>query len=79
MTDMDDNETEAMRHAGDMGGEYLDHLGKTDLAELSLEEWETFVGAVCSGFSEKMLELAEQAYGVGKALKAKVTADDVPY
>src|SRR5688500_11643330 len=79
LVDPTESETEAMAYAGAMGGEYLESLGKTDLAKLSLEEWETFVGTICGGYSEKMLEIAEKAYGVGKSLRAKVTANDCPF
>lgn len=79
MVDPTESETEAMAYAGAMGGEYLDHLGKTDLAKLSLEEWQEFLRAICGGYTEKLLEAAQQAYSVSKVLRAKVTASDIPY
>ena len=46
MIDPTPNERAAMARGGAMGGEYLDSLGKTDLAQLSLEEWQTLRPAV---------------------------------
>jgi hypothetical protein len=79
MIDPTDAEVEAREHAGAMGGEYLDQLGKTDLAVLTLEEWRTFVGAVCGGFTEKLLEIAERHREIAQQACAKVTTDDLPY
>lgn len=49
-------EQAAMEHAGNMAGEYLDSLKKTDLAKLSTEEWATFINVVCTGYIEKIQE-----------------------
>ena len=78
MIDPSDAELEAMAHAGAMGGEYLDQLGRTDLAVLTLEEWHTFVAAVCGGYTEKLLEVAERHNRIAQRARAKVTADDLP-
>ena len=56
--DIDDYEKEALVFAGKMGGEYLDSIGKTDLAKLSIEEWNTFLEVICINFSQKKAELA---------------------
>ena len=78
MIDPTDAELEAREHAGAMGGEYLDQLGKTDLAVLTLEEWGTFVAAVCDGYTEKLLAIAERHREIAQQARAKVTADDLP-
>lgn len=45
---------------GEMGGEYLDSLGKTDLETLNLDEWLTFVEAVVTGYCDHLRALAER-------------------
>jgi hypothetical protein len=46
-----DVEAAASHKASEMAGAYLDHLQKTDLAELTEEEWFVFLGEVLDGFS----------------------------
>ena len=48
------HEIDAMTDAGIKGGDYLEGIGKTDLATLSHEEWMTFVEAVCMGYCDGM-------------------------
>lgn len=47
-------EQAAMDHAGEQAGEYLDALGKTDLAAMSPEEWATLINVICSGYVEHL-------------------------
>lgn len=54
MIDPTDIEQRAMDHAGAQAGEYLDALGKTDLAKMSAEEWATLINVVCSGYVEHL-------------------------
>ena len=58
MIDPTPNEQTAFVHGGDLGGEYLDSIGKTDMALLSREEWLTFVEAVVTGYCDHLRELA---------------------
>ena len=58
MIDPTPNERAAIRHGGDMGGEVLDSLGRTDLALLSEAEWLTFVEAIVTGYCDHLRELA---------------------
>jgi hypothetical protein len=51
MVDPTELEIERMEAAADKGGEYLDSLGKTDLATLSRDEWMTFIECVCTEFA----------------------------
>ena len=60
MIDATPNETAAMQQGGKMGGEYLDSIGKTDLAALSLDEWATFVACIVSGYCDHLRDLAGQ-------------------
>lgn len=74
MIDPTPNEIAALDHGGRMGGEYLDGLGKTDLATLSLEQWRTFVEAVVTGYCDRLQALAERdRHGLGRI------ADTVPF
>lgn len=79
MIDPTEHEQEAMVHAGEMGGEYLDHLGKTDLAGMSEEEWRTFVEAICTGYVEKLSEIADRLDHAAGQLRRKVMGSDIPF
>jgi hypothetical protein len=58
MIDPTPNERAAMAHGGAMGGEYLDSLGKTDLAQLSVEEWHTLIEVIVTGYCDYLRDLA---------------------
>jgi hypothetical protein len=58
MIDPTPNEQAAMEAGGQLGGEYLDSIGKTDLAALSASEWATFVEAVVTGYCGHLREIA---------------------
>lgn len=58
MIDPTPNERAAIRRGGAMGGEYLESLGKSDLARLSETEWLTFVEAVITGYCDALREFA---------------------
>ena len=60
MIDPTPNERAAMGHGGAMGGEYLDSLGKTDLAQLSVEEWHTLIEVIVTGYCDHLRDLAGQ-------------------
>lgn len=57
MNDLEDWQEEAVRFGGAMGGEYLESIGKTDLAMLTAEEWETFIRCVVINAKTKWAEL----------------------
>jgi Family of unknown function (DUF6511) len=44
------HEIGAMLDAADKGGEFLNNLGKTDLATMTQDEWMQFVDSVCTGY-----------------------------
>lgn len=50
MTDIQDWEIPAILHGGAMGGEYLESIGKSDLATLSSAEWQTFLQVICTNY-----------------------------
>lgn len=72
MIDPTAHEIEAMEHAGAMGGEYLDSLGKTDLAKLSQDEWRTLIEVICGGYVEKLGAIAEELDRQAEAMRAKI-------
>lgn len=53
-----ERETQARQIAGEAGGRYLDSIGKTDLADLSPEEWQTFIDRMFETFHVTLVELA---------------------
>jgi hypothetical protein len=61
MVDPTQHELEAIMAAGGYGGEYLDSLGKTDLAALTEDEWLTFVECIVTGFTDKLQELESES------------------
>jgi len=54
MIDVTPNEQAAMDNGGRLAGEYLDHLGKTDLAKMTEEEWKMMVECIVTGYIEAM-------------------------
>ena len=60
MIDATPNERAAMEHGGAMAGEYLDSLGKSDLAQFSLGEWQTLIEVIITGYCDHLRDLAGQ-------------------
>jgi hypothetical protein len=58
MIDPTPNEAEAMTVGGQQGGEYLEIVGKSDLAILTETEWDRFIDAVVTGYCDHLRELA---------------------
>lgn len=63
MIDPTPNERAAMEHGGAMAGEYLDSLGKSDLAQFSLEEWQTLIEVIVTGYCDHLRDLAGKDRG----------------
>lgn len=59
---MADLEAQAREAASMRGGAYLDGIGKTDLATLAPEEWETFLGEVLTGYRDTVRSLVSAKY-----------------
>jgi hypothetical protein len=57
MIDPTPNEQQALQTAGDLAGEYLDSLGRTDLALLTPAEWATLLEVIVTGFSDSLRTL----------------------
>jgi hypothetical protein len=60
MIDPTPNEADAMTVGGQQGGEYLESIGKSDLATLTETEWDRFIDAVVTGYCDHLRELAGQ-------------------
>ncbi len=58
-------EVEAMQEASNDAGEYLDTLGKTDLATMDENEWMEFIECICVCYAE--------------AIKARLVSDEIPF
>ncbi len=58
MIDPTPNEAEAMTVGGQMGGVYLESIGKSDLTTLTETEWDRFIDAVVTGYCDHLRELA---------------------
>lgn len=55
MVDPSEHEIAAMRAAGVTAGDYIDALGRTDMATWSPAEWHGFVEAICSGYVDSLI------------------------
>jgi hypothetical protein len=60
------DEKEAMRVGGIAGGEYLDEVGKSDLASFTDVEWDTFIRCVVTGYIEEMQRRVQRDDGGDK-------------
>ena len=60
MIDPTPNERAAVLHGAEMAGEYLDSLGRTDLAQLSVEEWHMLIEVIVTGYCDHLRFLAGQ-------------------
>lgn len=77
MIDPDQYEADALGAAGERGGEYLDSIGKTDLATMTLDEWQVFIQVVVGGYVERMDEIAQSFVQAADTIKKKVRHDRV--
>ncbi len=68
MVDPTPRELQAMFEAGPMAGEYIESLGKSDLAQFSVNEFLTLIQVIVSAYLEAKVRLdADDAW------------DDVPF
>ena len=58
MIDPTPNETAAMANGGQLGGEFLESIGASDLATLTEAEWARFIEAVVTGYCDHLRALA---------------------
>ena len=58
MIDPTPNEIAAMQAGGQLAGEYLESIGKSDLVTLTTEEWSTLIEVVVTGYCDTLRDLA---------------------
>ncbi len=56
MVDPNEHELAAMRHAGNAAGEFIDALGRTDMAQWTSTEWVSFVETICGAYVDSLIE-----------------------
>lgn len=84
MIDPTPNEIAAIAGGGQLGGEYLESIGKTDLAALTADEWRLFCTAVVGGYVDCLVSLAStdrqrlQAMANGAGTKTPTASRGLP-
>jgi hypothetical protein len=58
--DPDEHETAAIAAASPMAGEYLDSIGKTDLATLTDAEWLTLLEVIITAYQDELARRLDQ-------------------
>jgi hypothetical protein len=56
MVDANEQEVTAMRAAGDIAGEYIEAVGRTDMATWSEQDWRGFIEAICGAYVDALIE-----------------------
>ena len=56
MVDPNPIELAAMGKAGARAGDYIDALGRTDMATWSAPEWKAFIDVICGGYVDALIE-----------------------
>jgi hypothetical protein len=64
MVDPNEHELAAMHRAGNAAGEFIDALGRTDMAQWTPTEWVNFVETICGAYVDSLIE---QQIGVNAA------------
>jgi len=57
--DISTTEHNALKDASADAGLYLEALGKTDMASMTVEEWQEFVKVTCFSYAENMQNVVE--------------------
>lgn len=65
MVDPNDQEVAAMRAAGDIAGQYIEAVGRSDMATWSAEDWRGFIEAICGAYVDCLIE---QQVAINQAL-----------
>jgi hypothetical protein len=60
MVDPDEHEIAAIAAASPMAGEYLDSIGKTDLAVLTEAEWLTLLEVIITAYQDELVRRLDQ-------------------
>ena len=56
MVDPNPIELAAMGQAGARAGDYIDALGRTDMAVWSEAEWTAFIEVICGGYVDALID-----------------------
>ncbi|MBY0329516.1 MAG: hypothetical protein K2X49_02445 [Acetobacteraceae bacterium] len=56
MVDANEQEVAAMRAAGDIAGQYIEAVGRSDMATWSAEDWRGFIEAICGAYVDSLVE-----------------------
>ena len=56
MVDPNDLEVAAMAAAADIADQYIDAVGRTDMATWSAADWRGFVEAICGAYVDALVE-----------------------
>jgi hypothetical protein len=56
MVDPNDQEVAAMRAAGDIAGQYIEAVGRADMATWSEADWRGFIEAICGAYVDSLVE-----------------------
>jgi len=56
MVDPNEHELAAMRRAGEAAGEFIDAVGRTDMARWTPAEWNSFVETICGAYVDALIE-----------------------
>jgi hypothetical protein len=67
MVDADEHETAAIAAASPMAGEYLESIGKTDLAMLTEAEWLTLLEVIITAYQDELARRLEHGRHAGSA------------
>jgi hypothetical protein len=56
MVDANEQEVAAMRAASDIAGQFIEAVGRTDMATWSAPDWHGFVEAICGAYVDSLVE-----------------------
>ena len=56
MIDPNEPEVAAMRAAGDIAGQYIEAVARTDMATWSATDWHGFIEAICGAYVDSLIE-----------------------
>lgn len=56
MVDANEQEVAAMRAAGDIAGQYIEAVGRTDMGTWSEADWRGFIEAICGAYVDALIE-----------------------
>lgn len=56
MVDANEQEVAAMRAASDIAGQFIEAVGRTDMANWSEADWRSFIEAICGAYVDSLVE-----------------------